>query len=262
VKPLMDTCGSCELCWGGKENYCPDATHTGLMCTGTYQQYVVSPARYATPIPDEVSDYIAAPIMCSASTMVCSLQESELQSGDWACFPGGAGGVGIQGVQLAKAMGMRPIVVDTGDEKKKLALEMGAEAFVDFKTSKDVAEEVKQIADGIGAHGVFVTGPAAYPTAISLVGDRIGARVCCIGLPPRNSDMILGANPLQFVLKNLHVQGTLVGTQAHTIKALDYARRGLLKQICEVLPIDRLPEAVARLREGKVAGRMVVDYNL
>jgi propanol-preferring alcohol dehydrogenase len=55
---------------------------------------------------------------------------------------------------------------------------------------------------------------------------------------------------------------TLVGTMAHTERALDYAKRGLLKQICEVYPIDRLPEAVAKLQSGQVAGRMVVDFNL
>lgn len=129
--------------------------------------------------------------------MVCSLEGSGLKPGNWACFPGGAGGVGIQGVQLAKAMGFRPIVVDTGDEKKAFALKMGAEAFVDFKTSKDVAEEVKAIADGIGAHGVFVTGPAAYPTAVSLVGSRIGAVVSCIGVSTPN--MLVGER-----LRNYH----------------------------------------------------------
>jgi D-arabinose 1-dehydrogenase-like Zn-dependent alcohol dehydrogenase len=129
--------------------------------------------------------------------MVCSLEGSGLKPGNWACFPGGAGGVGIQGVQLAKAMGFRPIVVDTGDEKKAFALKMGAEAFVDFRTSKDVAEEVKAIADGIGAHGVFVTGPAAYPTAVSLVGKRIGAVVSCIGVSTPN--MLVGER-----LRNYH----------------------------------------------------------
>ncbi|KAE9975712.1 hypothetical protein EG328_003029 [Venturia inaequalis] len=199
IKPLMDTCGSCS-----------------------YQQYIVSPARYATPIPDGVHDYIAAPIMCSASTMICSLESSGLKPGNWACFPGGAGGVGIQGVQLAKAMGFRPIVVDTGDDKREFALKMGAEAFVDFRTCGDVAGE----------------------------------------LPPKASEFILGARPWQYIMKGLSVKGTLVGTQAHTIKALEFAQRGLLKQIAEVLPIDQLPEAVARLRAGKVTGRMVVDFNL
>lgn len=97
-------------------------------------------------------------------------------------FPGGGGGVGIQGVQLAKAFGLRPIVIDTGDEKNALSLSCGAEAFVDFKDLKDTAGQVIQIADGIGAHGVIVTAPGAYATAISLVGTRIGAKIMCIGL--------------------------------------------------------------------------------
>jgi alcohol dehydrogenase, propanol-preferring len=36
VKPLNDVCGACELCWSGKENYCPEGVHTGLMVTGEY----------------------------------------------------------------------------------------------------------------------------------------------------------------------------------------------------------------------------------
>jgi len=43
--------------------------------------------------------------------------------------------------------------------------------------------------------------------------------------------------------------------------ALDYAKRGLLKQICEVWPIDKLPEAVEKLRKSQVAGRIVIDFN-
>ncbi|KAF2396200.1 alcohol dehydrogenase [Trichodelitschia bisporula] len=260
VKPLLDTCGSCELCWSGRENYCQNVIHTGLMCTGTYQQYIVSPARYTTPIPEGIPDYVAAPIMCSASTMVRSLRDSELQPGDWALFPGGGGGVGIQGVQLAKAMGFRPVVIDTGAAKKELVLQMGAETFIDFKETPDVAAEAVRICDGVGPHGVFVTAPPAYKTAVELVGQRIGAKVMCIGLPPKGSG-ILGAEPGKYILRNLTIKGTLVGTMDDTRRALDYAKRGALKQVCEVYPIDRLPEAVNKLRRGEVAGRMVVDFN-
>lgn len=114
--------------------------------------------------------------------MYRSLVESELRPGDWACFAGGGGGVGIQGVQLAKAMGFRPIVVDTGIEKRHLCQSIGVDDFVDFRETKDVAAAVVAIADHIGAHGVFVTAPQAYTTAISLTGSRIGAKVMCIGL--------------------------------------------------------------------------------
>lgn len=64
--------------------------------------------------------------------------------------------MGIQGVQLASAMGLRPIVVDTGEARKKLAMSLGAEHFVDFKEADSVHEVIK-LTDG-GAHGVFVTG--------------------------------------------------------------------------------------------------------
>lgn len=91
-----------------------------------------------------------------------ALKDSNLKPGNWVVFPGGGGGVGIQGVQLAKAMGMRPIVVDGGEDKKKLALSMGAEQFIDFREEGDVAAKVKEVADGIGAHGVLVTAWQSY----------------------------------------------------------------------------------------------------
>lgn len=34
VKPLVDTCHSCDLCWGGKETYCKKGVHSGLMTAG------------------------------------------------------------------------------------------------------------------------------------------------------------------------------------------------------------------------------------
>ncbi|KAJ5110522.1 Polyketide synthase enoylreductase [Penicillium argentinense] len=231
IKPINNTCGSCTMCWDDKETYCADAIHTGLMTSGTYQQYLVSPARYASPIPDGIPDEIAAPIMCSASTIYRSLIESNLRAGSWVVFPGGGGGVGIQGVQLAKAMGMRPIVVDTGASKRELSLKMGAEAFVDFIETDDPAKAVINIADGVGAHGVFVTAPAAYKTAISFVGKRVGS------------------------------MGTLVGSRSDTAAALDFARRGMLHQICEIYPVNRLPEGVGKLRRGEVAGRIVVNFD-
>lgn len=95
--------------------------------------------------------------------------------------PGGGGGVGHQALQYGKAMGIRILAIDTGDDKKQMCLEMGAESFVDFKTSKDVAAEVNLVpasgperasdpstrsaqvreVTGGGAHAVIVTGGTA-----------------------------------------------------------------------------------------------------
>lgn len=36
MKPNWDTCGSCEMCWEGKENYCPKAMSSGLVVNGRF----------------------------------------------------------------------------------------------------------------------------------------------------------------------------------------------------------------------------------
>jgi propanol-preferring alcohol dehydrogenase len=44
-------------------------------------------------------------------------------------------------------------------------------------------------------------------------------------------------------------------------KALDYVKRGFLKQICEVRPLSKMPESIEQLRRGEVPGRIVIDFN-
>lgn len=182
IKPAYDACFNCELCWTGRETYCDESPQIGLQVPGSYQQYVLSPARYTSRIPEGVDDFTAGPIMCSGSTIYCSLKESGLKPGDWAVFPGAGGGVGHMGVQLAKAMGMRVVGVDGGDDKRELCMKLGCEAFVDFTKVKDVAEEVVKICDGKGAHGVFVTATSASAYASAPMMTRISGKVMCVGL--------------------------------------------------------------------------------
>lgn len=63
--------------------------------------------------------------------------------------------MGIQGVQLAKAMGYRAIVIDGGQKKKDLALSMGAEAFIDFTATEDVAGDVIKVSRKTTFHNVL-----------------------------------------------------------------------------------------------------------
>ena len=153
---------------------------------------------------------------------------------------GGGGGVGIQGVQLATAMGLRSIVVDTGDERAQLAKHHGAEVFLDFQKEEDTAGKVVELTEG-GAHGVFVTAVQAYPTALGYLGLRAGAKVMwcvlravsgrgiltrsSIGLPPAGKFHI-DLDPSQLVFRNQSIQGTLVSSAQEIDETLDFAKRG------------------------------------
>ena len=83
----------------------------------------------------------------------------------------------------------------------------------------------------------------------------------CIGLPPNDADCILGASPVVFAGLKLTITGSIVGTMQDTAAALEYARRGLLKPICEVRGLSRFAESVEQLRRGEVPGRIVIDFN-
>jgi len=226
-----------------------------LTGTGSYKQYVVSPERYTSLIPDGVSDYIAGPIMCSASTAYSSIKESGLRPGQWAVFPGGGGGVGIQGVQLAVAMGLRVLIVDTGAERQALGKKYGAEHFVDFKEVENTAEEVVKLTNG-GAHAVFVTGGflcliedielticsrtvisngsgvswwshwrSSHVVSIRKMSLMALLTLHSIGLPP-TGQFNIDLNPSQLVFKNQSVKGTLVAGLGDIDETLDFARRG------------------------------------
>ena len=96
--------------------------------------------------------------------------------------------------------------------------------------------------------------------AFGYIGDRKGGKIMCIALPPAGT-VNIGNEPSAFIFGNVHVIGTLVGTMQDTASALDYAKRGLLKPISEVRPMSRWQESIDELKAGKVAGRIVIDFN-
>lgn len=105
--------------------------------------------------------------------------------------------------------------------------------------------------------------PLAYKTidAVSYIGGRIGGKIICIGLPPKDADVELGASPLIFAGLKLTITGSIVGTMQDTAAALEYARRGLLQPISEVRGLSRFAESVQQLKRGEVPGRIVIDFN-
>lgn len=86
------------------------------------------------------------------------------------------------GVQIARAMALRVVGVDGGNEKRELCMGLGCEAFVDFTVTKDVVADVLAITDGKGAHGVIVTASSGSAYDISTKMLRIGGLVMCVGL--------------------------------------------------------------------------------
>jgi len=81
-----------------------------------------------------------------------------------------------------------------------------------------------------------------------------------VALPP-HGEVVLGGEPSAWVFSNMHVIGSLVGTMQDTAACLEYAQRGLLKNIAEVRGKSQWAESVQQVRRGEIAGRIVIDFN-
>ncbi|WBW75406.1 alcohol dehydrogenase Adh1 [Schizosaccharomyces osmophilus] len=256
VKWMNSSCGNCEYCMKGDETICPQIQLSGYTVDGTFQHYAIANATHATLIPESVPLEVAAPVMCAGITVYRALKESGVGPGQWVCIPGAGGGLGHLAVQYAKAMAMRVVAIDSGEDKKELVSSFNADVFVDFKTD-DVVEVVKEKTGG-GAHGTLVlsTSPKSYEQAASFA--RPGSTMITVAMP---AGAKLGADIFWLTVKQLKVCGSHVGSRLDSVEAMDYLARGLVKPFYKVQPFSTLPEVYNLMHEGKIAGRIVLDLS-
>jgi NADPH:quinone reductase len=122
---------------------------------GSYAEYVLVPAAVAVPVPDTVSDELAAASMLQGMTahyLTHSLYA--VQEGDTALVHAGAGGMGLLLTQLIKLRGGRVITTVSSEEKEKLSREAGADHVIRY-TEVDFTEEVRRLTDGVGVPVVY-----------------------------------------------------------------------------------------------------------
>jgi propanol-preferring alcohol dehydrogenase len=146
------------------EPLCPKATLSGYTVDGTFQQYCVAKAAHVAKIPKDVPLDAISPILCAGITVYKGLKESGARPGQTVAIVGAGGGLGSLAQQYAKAMSLRVIAVDAGDEKKKMCEDMGASAFVDFSKSSNVVKDVQAATeDGLGPHAVLLVAVTEKP---------------------------------------------------------------------------------------------------
>ncbi|ODO00591.1 alcohol dehydrogenase, propanol-preferring [Cryptococcus wingfieldii CBS 7118] len=255
IKWLANSCLSCEPCRRGFEMNCDHAQLSGYTVDGTFAEYVTSYVNHVTPIPASLDSAGAASILCAGVTSYKALKVSNTHVGDWVALPGAGGGLGHLAVQYAKAMGLKVVAIDTGAAKEKLVKSLGADAWVDFKTSKDLIADVKAATGGLGPAAAVVT--ASHKTGYTQAIDYLkpSGTLVAVGLP--NSEM--GNNVFWTVFKSIRIQGSYVGTRQDAIEALALMESGQVKVIFEERPLADLKDVYEGLEEGKIAGRIVLE---
>ncbi|HEY3483628.1 MAG TPA: NADPH:quinone oxidoreductase family protein [Streptomyces sp.] len=109
---------------------------------GGYAEKAVAPEATTFPVPDGIDDLTALSMLVQGATAWVLLRKNaHLEKGESVVVHAAAGGVGTIAVQLAKAWGAgRVIATASNDEKRALALELGADVAVDSR-----AEEMTEV---------------------------------------------------------------------------------------------------------------------
>ncbi|KAH6976575.1 alcohol dehydrogenase II [Ilyonectria destructans] len=264
VKWISSACGRCAFCLVQQDSGCLNQKVSGYFTPGTFQQFVLGPAAYVTPIPDGLDSAQAAPMLCAGVTVYSALLRSQTKPGNWVVISGAGGGLGHLACQIgSRALGMRIIGIDHGS-KADMAKSSGAEHFVDmtkFSSDAEIATHVKSLADGLGAHSVVVcTGSAkAYSQAAGFL--RFNGTVVCVGVAEGEQAPVAGANPGSMVVQQYRFIGSAVGNQQEAIEVLNLAARGIVNAHVEIKKMNQLTEVLEDIHSGKLHGRVVLDLS-
>ena len=118
-------CGRCRNCQAGRRHLCINTIGVGVNRPGAFAEYLSIPGSNVQPIPDDISDDVAA-ILDPLGNAVHTALHFDLVGED--VLITGAGPIGMMAVVIARHVGARLIVVtDVNDYRLELAKDLGAD---------------------------------------------------------------------------------------------------------------------------------------
>lgn len=236
------TCGRCRYCLSDRENLCGEARFTGYQIDGGYADYAIADARYCFPLPHGYADAEIAPLLCAGLIGYRAL----VMAGD-------ARRIGIYGfgaaahivTQVARFEG-REVYAFTrpGDnEARKFALALGASWAGDSTAAPP---------EPLDAAILFAPVGALVPAALRAVAK--GGTVVCAGI--HMSD--IPSFPYEILWGERRIVSVANLTRRDGTEFLALAPRVPVRTVVEPFRLEDANIALARLREGRVTGAVVL----
>jgi D-arabinose 1-dehydrogenase-like Zn-dependent alcohol dehydrogenase len=242
-------CGRCESCRRGDFVTCVRLQIPGISYDGGYSEFVLAPFESLARVPSELTPEEAAPLMCAGVTTFNALRNSGARPGDVVAIQG-IGGLGHLGVQFANKFGFETVAIGRGEDKKSLALKLGARTYIDSK-SQDVA---KKLAGLGGARVILATASDGKSMGGLIDGLKIGGSLVIVGASPDPFPV----STLQLILVRKSIVGWPSGTSIDSEDTLKFAAANGVRPMIEVFPLERAADAYDRMMSGKVRFRSVL----
>jgi D-arabinose 1-dehydrogenase-like Zn-dependent alcohol dehydrogenase len=249
-------CGDCAACLRGEENLCNRPRQLGCSAgvPGGYATHVL------VPHPKYLLDYgstpaaLAAAYMCSGLTAYGAMKKVGPLGPDDQIVVLGVGGVGMMGVQFAKALyGKGPIAADIDAGRLEAAKKAGAVATYNTR-EPDAAKKLVGDTNG-GAYAVvdFVGSESTFAFANAAI--RKGGKVIVVGL----FGGAMGMPIPMFPLRALTLTGSFVGSLPEAEEMMALVRDGKVDPIpVQTRPLSEANKTLDDLRNGRITGRVVL----
>jgi NADPH2:quinone reductase len=236
------------------------------MRIGAYAEEAVVPMTDVMPLPAGFSFAEGATFLVAHITSWHGLAtRGQLKAGETLLVLGAAGGVGLAGVEIGKALGARVIAVASSEAKRAAAMAKGADAVID-PADGPLSSAVKAQTGGRGAD--VILDPVGLQPDEATRCLAIGGRLLIVGFAGGN----IPAYPANRILLK---SGSLIGVRAGEAARHDPALRaremkdmmahadgGRLKPyICETFPLASYARAMRTLMDRKAIGRVALTMD-
>jgi alcohol dehydrogenase, propanol-preferring len=248
-------CGKCEKCLSEDDNMCSVAAKSlGVFANGGYGTHVVAPHPRHLVDPGTLDLAVAATYACSGITVYSAIKKAMPLKPTQPIVLIGAGGLGLNAIAVLKALKHQNIIsVDISAEKREAAMKAGATKTVDG-SGADVSKRIMEAAGGpVPAIIDLVNGTATARFAFGAL-DK-GGKLIQVGLFGGELTLAL---PIM-AMRALTIQGSYVGNPKELRELVKLAQDGELQALpVTTIPQNQADEALNRLRNGKVTGRLVL----
>ena len=257
VGVFIDSCGTCENCLSGSQQYCLDGmtgTYNGYERDGTtvamggYSNNFVIDQNYALKVPASLEMSGVAPLLCAGITLYSPLRHWKAGVGSKVGVIG-LGGLGHMGVKFAAAMGAEVTVFSHTASKEADAKRMGASHFVvtkDPKAFEGLTESFDLILNTVSADLDI----NQYLELLKLNGTLV-----VIGLPGKPYEV----SAFSLLRLRRSLAGSMIGGLPEIQEMLDFcAEHGIVSDV-EVISADYINQAYDRTVASDVKYRFVID---
>ena len=239
-----------------------------LVAGGGYAQYCAAPIGTCLPIPDALSVIEAAAMPETLFTVWVNLFERGFAAdGDWVLVHGGTSGIGTMAIALGKLFGLKVVVTCGTDAKCGRALELGAEAAVNYRT-QDFVEAARRLTDGAGVAVVLdMIGGDYLPRNLEALAED-GRHVSIAFQRGPKAEIAIG----DLMRRRLTLTGSTLRPRSVEFKTMvadeiartvwPYAEGGKLKPVIDSsFRLDEAAKAHARMESGEHIGKIVLEIS-